>query len=85
MKKIIISILLLFLFGFTDNKPLEVKGDLPTWQKHINKLEIIRQIADNSDMSNQQVKFITKTIDSLELFIVPQIQSQLPKDTTQKK
>lgn len=83
--KIIIALLAVTLlsFGYTIEKELSVKAKTTEWQKHIDKLEIIRQIADESNLSNQQVKFITKTIDSLEILIIPQVRAQL--DTVKKK
>lgn len=84
MKKTLIAITLLVALGFSPTKSLKVEADLNEWNKHINKLEIIRAIADESNLSNQQVKFITKTIDSIEMFIVPQLRKQLA-DTINKK
>ena len=85
MKKTILAFLAVaFLsFGLAEEKSLSVKATATDWQKHINKLEYIRQIADESNLSNQQVKFITKTIDSLEILIIPQLRTQI--DTTVKK
>lgn len=83
MKKTITFLFVITLLSFSIEKELSVKANVNEWQKHINKLEVVRQIADESNLSNQQVKFITKTIDSLELLIVPQLQKQI--DTTKKK
>lgn len=86
MKKVI-TILAAFIFlSFTATveKEYSVKTDINSWQKHIDKLQTIRQIADESNLSNLQVKFITRTIDSLQMLIIPQLQTQL-KDTTKKK
>ena len=84
MKKTILVLTTAFLIlSFVAPKVLRVEGDINEWQKHINKLEIIRQIADESNMPNQTVKFITKSIDSLEMLIIPQLKNQI--DTTKKK
>lgn len=74
----------LLSFATSEEKNLSVQAPVSEWEKHINKLEVIRQIADNSNMGNQEVKFITKSIDSLEMLIVPQLRKQL-SDTTKKK
>ena len=84
MKKIILTLLIVSSFSFADTNRLKVEGSLTEWNKHYEKLRAIRQIVDNSNMNNQEVKFITKTIDSLEMFIVPQLQKQLA-DTTKKR
>ncbi|MEO6610756.1 MAG: hypothetical protein ABIT05_01445 [Chitinophagaceae bacterium] len=86
MKKVILIASVIVLGSFTGiaiEKSLTVQAPVSEWQKHINKLEVIRKIADESNMGNQEVKFITKTIDSLEMLIVPQLRSQI--DTTKKK
>lgn len=85
MKKTIIAILSIALlsFGLVVKNELEVKADLATWQKHIQKLETIRAIVDESNLPNQQVKFVVKTIDSLEGLIIPQLQKQIV-DTLKK-
>lgn len=83
MRKTILVLSAIALFSFAAQKELTVKATQDEWQKHFNKLETIRSIADESNLSNQQVKFITKSIDSLELLIIPQLRQQL--DTTKKK
>ena len=85
MKKTITIVAVIACFSFANApKPLTVTGDVNEWSKHLQKLGIIRQIADQSDLPNQTVKFITKTIDSIEMFVVPQLNKQL-SDTTKKK
>lgn len=86
MKKIAITLLAVILlsFGIAEEKSLSVKATLVEWQKHITKLETIRAVVDESNLPNQQVKFITRTIDSLELLIIPQLNKELT-DTTKKK
>jgi len=86
MKKVMILLFAVTLFSFTTQevKTLTVQATTDEWQKHINKLEVIRQIADESNLNNQQVKFITRSIDSLEMLIIPQLRKQLA-DTIKKK
>jgi hypothetical protein len=80
-KRFLLIAVLLMGFTWPDNN-LTVKATLTEWNYHLNKLEAIRQIVDNSNMGNLEVKFITRTIDSLELFIVPQLKAQI--DSTKK-
>lgn len=82
---LLITATLLFSFATSEEKNLSVQAPVSEWEKHINKLEVIRQIADNSNMGNQEVKFITKSIDSLEMLIVPQLRKQISDTTTKKK
>jgi hypothetical protein len=85
MKKTIIALFAITLLSFgvvAVKKEFTVKAELPEWQKHINKLETIRAIIDESNLPNQQVKFVVKSIDSLEMLIVPQLQKQLSDTTT---
>lgn len=83
MKKTLTILLIVSLVAFAPDK-IKVEGSIADWNKHYNKLEMIRKIVDESNMSNPEVKFITRTIDSLEMFFVPQINKQLT-DTTKKK
>lgn len=77
------ALLILLLFSFSPEKKYTVEQTLPEWQKHLNKLETVKAIIDDSNLPNQQVKFIVKSIDSLQMVIVSQLRSQL--DTTKKK
>jgi hypothetical protein len=69
------------------DKDLTVKARVEEWNKHLTKLEMIRSIADQSSMNHQEVKFISATIDSIELMVVPQLRAQIDatKDSTKKK
>ena len=54
--------------------------------KHWTKLNAIKQIVDGSNLPHQQAKFITATVDSLEMEIAAQVQSQVKAaDTTKPK
>lgn len=86
MKKTILIVAVIAAFSFaTAPKPLTVVGDLPEWNKHLNKLGTVRELVDRSNLPNQEVKFIIQTIDSLGAFIVPQLQKQLADTTKTKK
>jgi hypothetical protein len=84
MKKLLIICTIALLSFTVIEKELTVKAPIEVWDKHFKKLEIIRQIADESNLPNQQVKFITRSIDSLEMLVVPQIRLQLADTTKQK-
>lgn len=93
MKKAFSAVLVvsvLGLFSFQHNPKvadpkLKVEAPLSEWSKHFNKLEVVRQVVDNSSLDHQSVKFVTKTIDSLELLIGPQLQAQLDSNSTKPK
>ena len=53
--------------------------------KHYQKLSVIRQIIDNSNLSHQDVVYVTKTIDSLQSDILTQVKSQLVQEASPKK
>ena len=53
--------------------------------KHYQKLSVIRQIVDNSNLSHQEVVYVTKSIDSLQAEILTQVKSQLVQDVPTKK
>lgn len=84
MKKVLALITAAALLSFSIAKELEVKAPVKEWEKHINKLETIRGLANESNLPHQQVKFINLTIDSLEMLVIPQLQKQL-SDTIKKK
>jgi hypothetical protein len=46
--------------------------------KHYQKLSVIRQIVDNSNLSHQEVVFVTKSIDSLQTEIITQVEPVAP-------
>jgi hypothetical protein len=76
MKKLIAIILSLSFFSFSIQKDPTVTLPMFTWKKHIAKLETIRQIIDDSNLPNQEVKFVKASIDSLENDLIKQLQEQ---------
>ncbi len=85
MKKTLTIVAIIAIFSFSNPpKTLTVSGDLPEWNKHLSKLDNVRALVDRSNLPNQEVKFIIQTIDSLGMFIVPQLNKQLA-DTSKKK
>ena len=53
--------------------------------KHYQKLSVIRQIVDNSNLSHQEVVYVTKAIDSLQADMVAQVKAQLEQPAPTKK
>ena len=49
------------------------------------KLSLIRQIVDNSNLSHQEVVFVTKSIDSLQTEIISQLKTQVEPAAPTKK
>ena len=46
---------------------------------------MIRQIVDNSNLSHQEVVYVTKAIDSLQADMVAQVKAQLEQPAPVKK
>lgn len=84
-RNLVFTVLLLSCLSFAPSeKLLKVEASLDTWNKHYIKLETIKKILDESNLPNQQVKYAVKSIDSLEMLIVAQLQKQMA-DTSKKK
>jgi hypothetical protein len=77
MKKLaLILICSLLFFSFKTELVYTVKLTMPEWKKHITRLEGIRKIVDDSNLPNQEVKFVKSSIDSLEIEVIKQLQEQ---------
>lgn len=88
MKKTIIaaSLILTTLFAFNEKqKDYVVTFPEAELNKQFNKLNLIKQIADESNLPHPHVKFVILTIDSLQMHIAAQVQKQVTKDSTKKK
>ena len=73
------------LTAFTAEKVFTFKFSETDINKHYQKLSVIRQIVDNSNLSHQEVVYVTKAIDSLQADIVSQVKTQLVQETPAKK
>lgn len=73
------------LTAFTAEKVFTFKFSETDINKHYQKLSVIRQIVDNSNLSHQEVVYVTKAIDSLQADIVSQVKTQLVQETPVKK
>ena len=73
------------LTAFAAEKTFTLKFSETDINKHYQKLSVIRQIVDNSNLSHQEVVYVTKAIDSLQAEILTQVKSQLVQDVPTKK
>jgi hypothetical protein len=77
IKGIFIGMGLMALTAFTAEKVFTLKFSETDINKHYQKLSVIRQIVDNSNLSHQEVVYVTKAIDSLQADIVTQVKAQI--------
>jgi hypothetical protein len=73
------------LTAFTAEKIFTLKFSEVDINKHYQKLSLIRQIVDNSNLSHQDVVFVTKSIDSLQAEILNQVKVQVDQIPPTKK
>jgi hypothetical protein len=66
MKKTLTILSLLALMSFAAERFIAVKFTEPQLNYHWRNLESIKKIVDESNLSHAQVKFILKSIDSLQ-------------------
>ena len=67
LKGILLGISITCLTAFVAEKTFVLKFSEAEINKHYQKLSVIRQIVDNSNLSHQEVVFVTKSIDISEL------------------
>ena len=85
VKGIFIGMGVMALTAFAAEKTFTLKFSETDINKHYQKLSVIRQIVDNSNLSHQEVVYVTKAIDSLQAEILTQVKSQLAQDVPTKK
>ena len=85
VKGIFIGMGVMALTAFAAEKTFTLKFSETDLNKHYQKLSVIRQIVDNSNLSHQEVVYVTKAIDSLQAEILTQVKSQLVQETPSKK
>ena len=73
------------LTAFAAEKTFTLKFSETDINKHYQKLSVIRQIVDNSNLSHQEVVYVTKAIDSLQADILTQVKGQLVQEAPPKK
>lgn len=84
LKGIFIGIGVTLLVAFTAEKTFTLKFSETDINKHYQKLSVIRQIVDNSNLSHQEVVYVTKAIDSLQAEILTQVKAQIEPAPTKK-
>ncbi len=77
LKGIFIGMGVMALTAFAAEKTFTLKFSETEINKHYQKLSVIRQIVDNSNLSHQEVVYVTKAIDSLQAEIVAQVKTQI--------
>ena len=85
VKGVFTGVSIMALTAFTAEKVFTLKFSETEINKHYQKLSVIRQIVDNSNLSHQEVVYVTKAIDSLQADIVAQVKTQLVQETPAKK
>ena len=90
VKGIFIGMGVMALTAFAAEKTFTLKFSETDINKHYQKLSVIRQIVDNSNLSHQEVVYVTKAIDSLQAEIIAQVKTQIeqpvaPPQTNGKK
>lgn len=66
MKKLLSLVAIAALCAFAADKFVTIKFSEPQINYHWQNLEAIKQVADQSQLPHQQVKFIVSSIDSLQ-------------------
>lgn len=84
LKGIFIGMGIMALTAFAAEKTFTLKFSETDINKHYQKLSVIRQIVDNSNLSHQEVVYVTKAIDSLQSDIVTQVKAQIEPAPTKK-
>lgn len=85
VKGIFIGMGVMALTAFAAEKTFTLKFSETEINKHYQKLSVIRQIVDNSNLSHQEVVYVTKSIDSLQAEILTQVKAQLVQENPSKK
>lgn len=66
MRKALVAVTAFLLMAFAADKFITVKFTEPQINYHWQNLEAIKQVADQSQLPHNQVKFIIGAIDSLQ-------------------
>jgi 16S rRNA A1518/A1519 N6-dimethyltransferase RsmA/KsgA/DIM1 with predicted DNA glycosylase/AP lyase activity len=85
VKGIFIGMGVMALTAFVAEKTFTIKFSETDINKHYQKLSIIKQIVDNSNLAHQDVMFVSKSIDSLQADILTQVKTQIEPAPAPKK
>jgi hypothetical protein len=77
VKGIFIGMALMAITAFTVEKTFTLKFSETDINKHYQKMSMIKQIVDNSNLAHQEVLFVSKSIDSLQTDILTQVKAQI--------
>jgi hypothetical protein len=77
VKGIFIGMGIVLITAFVAEKTFTIKFSESEINKHYQKLALIKQIVDNSNLAHQDVVFISKSIDSLQSEILTQVRAQV--------
>jgi hypothetical protein len=76
---------IMLMTAFVAEKSFTLKFSETEINKHYQKLSIIKQIVDNSNLAHQDVVFVSKSIDSLQAEILTQVKAQIEVPAPTKK
>lgn len=85
VKGIFIGMGVMAMVAFAAEKTFTLKFSETDINKHYQKLSIIKQIVDNSNLAHQDVMFVSKSIDSLQADILNQVKAQIEPVPAPKK
>lgn len=85
VKGIFIGMGVMALFAFAAEKTFTLKFSETDINKHYQKLSVIKQIVDNSNLAHQDVMFVSRSIDSLQADILSQVRAQIEAPAPVKK
>jgi hypothetical protein len=85
LKGIFIGMGIMLMTAFVAEKTFTLKFSESEINKHYQKLSIIKQIVDNSNLAHQDVVFVSKSIDSLQAEILTQVKAQIEVPAPTKK
>ena len=85
VKGIFIGMGVMAMTAFAAEKTFTLKFSETDINKHYQKLSIIKQIVDNSNLAHQDVMFVSKSIDSLQTDILNQVKAQIEPVPAPKK
>ena len=85
VKGIFIGMGVMAVFAFAAEKTFTLKFSETEINKHYQKLSVIKQIVDNSNLAHQDVMFVSRSIDSLQSDILSQVRAQIETPAPAKK
>ncbi len=84
LRGIFIGAGMMALTAFVVEKSFSLKFSESDLNKHYQKLSIIKQIVESSNLPHQDVVFISKSVDSLQSEILTQVKAQTAETPVKK-